>query len=248
MLYNCETLSLRVLAAYRYVHPDGYFHVKPRPFASLSFRVGGTADFKIGDKTLEARPGNVVFIPRGISFEVEYSVSEYLVIELEDCDYGEAEVIPLKNPAEISLLFLELLSSWRERHSVNGAKAAVYTILERVEADQKASLENTAFASCLRYIEENYCDPALDVATVCSRGFISISSLQRAFSQHFGMSPMQYVIKLRMSKAARLLAENRHRVKEIAYLCGFLDEKYFSRAFKKAYGYPPSKLCSSMLR
>ena len=53
---------------------------------------------------------------------------------------------------------------------------------------------------------------------------------------------MQYTIKRRMGKAIRLLSKNRLSVKEIAGLCGFSDEKYFSRAFKRMYGYPPSKL------
>ena len=36
-------------------------------------------------------------------------------------------------------------------------------------------------------------------------------------------------------------------VKEISFACGFADEKYFSRAFKKRYGYPPSQLKNNMI-
>jgi transcriptional regulator GlxA family with amidase domain len=45
-----------------------------------------------------------------------------------------------------------------------------------------------------------------------------------------------------MNKALQLLVENRLSVKEISFLCGFSDEKYFSRAFREKYGYPPSQL------
>ena len=65
---------------------------------------------------------------------------------------------------------------------------------------------------------------------------------QRAFLQHFGVSPKQYIIKLRMNKALQLLVENKLSVKEISFLCGFSDDKYFSRAFREKYGYPPSQL------
>ena len=242
MIYHSDTLSFRVLAAYRYVHPDGHFFVKPRPFSSLSFRLGGTADFKVGDRCLAARPGDVVFVPRNIPYEVEYLGSEYLVVELEGCHYGEAEVITPRAAAEISLLFRHLLDMWQRSRSVNGAKAAVYTILARLEDEGRQTVEDTPFTRCLQDIEAHFSDPDLDIAAVCHRGFISVSSLQRAFVRRLGMSPMQYVIRLRMNKAVQLLVERRLPVKEVAYLCGFSDEKYFSRAFKKAYGYPPSAL------
>ena len=76
---------------------------------------------------------------------------------------------------------------------------------------------------------------------------MSASGLQRAFLQHFGSSPKQYVIKLRLHKALQLLVENKLSVKEVAFACGFSDEKYFSRAFKAKYGYPPSQLREHML-
>ena len=242
MIYSCDTLTFRILAVYRYLHSDGYFHVKERPYSSLSFRLGGEADFKIMGKSLAARPGNVVFIPSGVSFEVEYSNSEYLVIELEECNYREAEVILPHNSTEISRLFSRLLECWQARRTVNGARAALYAILEGIEEDQKASVENAAFSRCLRYIEAHFRDLDLSIAAVCREGFISVSSLQRAFDERFGISPKQYVIRRRMEEAVRLLIENRLPVKEIAYSCGFSDEKYFSRAFRRMYGYPPSKL------
>jgi len=242
MIYNFDDLSFQILTIDRFLHNEGFFSVKARPYAALSFRVSGTGDFKIGNKSSIVKPGDVLFIPSDLPYEVEYSVSESIVIHLQSCNYCEAEAFSVENPSEVSLLFLRLLEDWHERHSVNGAKAAVYGILEKIERDKMMSIEETAFARCLRYVDDNFCDPSLDIGTVCNEGFISVSSLQRAFAQHVGMSPMQYVIKLRMDKALGLLMENSLSVKEISLRCGFSDEKYFSRAFKKRYGYPPSRL------
>ena len=242
MIYNFDSLSFQILSIDRFLHNEGLFNVKARPHAALSFRVSGTGNFKAGDKSFLVKPGDVLFIPAEMPYEVEYSVSESIVIHLQSCNYCEAEAFGVDNPSEVSLLFLRLLEDWHNRRSVNGAKAAVYGILEKIERDKMMSIGETAFARCLRYIEDNFCEPSLDMVTVCSGGFISVSSLQRAFAQHLGMSPMQYVIKLRMDKALSLLMENGLSVKEISLRCGFSDEKYFSRAFKKRYGYPPSRL------
>ena len=242
MLYNFEELSFQILTIDRFLHKDGIFHVMERPYAALSFRVKGTGSFKMGGKTLFTRPGDVLFIPADMPYEVEYSVSESIVANLQFCNYTEPEVFDFKNQGDGSVLFMQLLSDWQARHSANQAKSTLYGILERVDREQKHSCEDTAFAACLQYVEEHFCEPTLDIAAVCERGFISPSSLQRAFLQRFGVSPKQYIIKLRMNKALRLLIENRHSVKEISFLCGFSDEKYFSRAFKEKYGYPPSQL------
>ena len=242
MLYNFDDLSFQILTIDRFIHKEGYFHINARPYAALSFRTKGTGSFEMGGKTLFTRQGDVLFIPADMPYEVEYSASESIVANLQLCNYTEPEVFHFKNRAESALLFSQLLESWQSRHSANQAKSALYGILEKIENDQKISEEDTAFVACLQYIEAHFCEPSLDIGSVCEQGFISPSSLQRAFLQRFGVSPKQYIIKLRMNKALQLLIENKRSVKEIAFLCGFSDEKYFSRAFKEKYGYPPSRM------
>ena len=242
MLYNFEELSFQILTVDRFLHKEGIAQVKERPYAALSFRTKGTGSFKMGGKTLFTHPGDVLFIPADMPYEVEYSVSESIVANLQLCNYTEPEVFHYQNQGDGALLFLQLLTDWQASHSANQAKSTLYGILEKIDRDQKRSGEDTAFAACLQYIEAHFCEPTLDIGSVCESGFISPSSLQRAFLQRLGVSPKQYIIKLRMNKALQLLIENKRSVKEIAFLCGFSDEKYFSRAFKEKYGYPPSQL------
>ena len=241
MLYNFDELTFGVLTVDRFQHKEGLFRVKERPYAALSFRTRGEGVFKIAGKSFLSRPGDILFIPADTPYEVEYSVSESIVANLQACNYTEPEAFTLHSRAEGELLFGQLLEKWQQ-HSANGVKAGIYAILERIDADQKSTAEESAFAACLRYVRAHFCDPALDIPTICEQGFMSPSGLQRAFLQHFGISPKQYIIKLRMSKALQLLVEGKIAVKEIAALCGFSDEKYFSRAFREKYGYPPSQL------
>lgn len=242
MIYNFDQLSFQILTIDRFVHKDGFFDVKARPYAALSFRVKGTGSFKIGNKHLVINPGDVLFIPAYTPYEVEYSVSESIVANLQCCNYSNPEAFDLKNTTELSLLFVRLLEEWRTGHSANQAKSTIYNILEKINTGKKIASDNTPFATCLQYIETHFCDSSLDIDAVCKTGFISASSLQRAFLQRLGVSPKQYITKLRMNKALQLLVENRSSVKEISSLCGFTDEKYFSRVFKKKYGYPPSQI------
>ena len=241
MIYNFEKLSFQLLTVDRFFHREGFFDVKARPYAALSFRVSGTGKFEIGTKRFTTKPGDVLFLPANIPYKVEYSVSESIVVHFEHCNYFEAENACFENRSEIATRFQRLLEAWNQQHSVNQAKSIIYDILEKMANDQKTSISDTAVANCVRYMDEHFCDPKLDIEAVCGVAFISVSSLQRAFAKHFGMSPKQYLIQLRMNRALELLTENELSVKEISFVCGFTDEKYFSRAFKKKYGCSPSQ-------
>ncbi|AEI40114.1 AraC family transcriptional regulator [Paenibacillus mucilaginosus] len=63
--------------------------------------------------------------------------------------------------------------------------------------------------------------------------------LSKMFKQHTGMSPMQYLLQVRMERAKRLLHE-RLTIEQVASSVGFADALYFSKQFKKWYGVSPS--------
>jgi AraC-like DNA-binding protein len=242
MLYNFEDLSYSIFTIDRFYHKEGSFKVKARPYAALSYREGGTGTFRIGDKIFVTNPGDIIFIPENTPYEVEYSVSESIVAHLKKCNYKEAEMFGTERSEKVPLLFYKMLDEWRERHSQNSAKATIYTILDKLADIKERSCENNALLSAISYIEKNFSDPKINIESVSAFAFVSPSSLGRYFEKSYGVSPKQYIIKLRLNKALSLLIEGNLSVKEIALECGFSDEKYFSRAFKRKYGYPPSKL------
>ncbi len=246
MIYNDDDLSFRILMVNRFFHKEGVFEVKARPYAAFSYRVSGTCLFEIDGKAMSAKAGDVLYIPAGTPYKVEYSVGESIVVHFEYCNYSEAENVSLSNPSDIGVQFLRLMELWSDRHSVSQAKSIIYDILDRMANDQKLSIRDGSVAACIQYMQEHFGDPELDIEAVCSASFISVSSLQRAFAKYFGISPGQYLIGLRMNRALELLNEDALSVKEIAFLCGFADEKYFSRAFKKRYGLSPKHLRDHM--
>ncbi|MCB9168858.1 MAG: tetratricopeptide repeat protein [Flavobacteriales bacterium] len=56
-----------------------------------------------------------------------------------------------------------------------------------------------------------------------------------------GESPANYIRHLRLVKAREMLRDPAVRVSEVAYSVGFNDPQYFSRAYSKAFGAPPSE-------
>ena len=246
MIYNDEKLSFQVLTVDRFNQKSGCFSVKARPYAALSYRISGSGTFEIGGRRIFSSEGDLLFLPANTPYRVNYSGGEILFVHLMQCNYTDAENHRLENKAQVEAKFQTLLEEWRTQHSVNRAKSILYDILDKLANAQKKTNEDTAYLACLRYMEEHFCDRSLSIQALCAEGFLSPSSLQRAFIRHTGLSPKQYLTKLRMNRALELLSENRLSVKQIAFFCGFTDEKYFSRAFQEKYGCPPSHMQSNV--
>ena len=70
---------------------------------------------------------------------------------------------------------------------------------------------------------------------------VSESTLQRLFRRRTGMSPHEYLMQLRLEKAAALLLGSELAVSEVASECGFSDSNYFCRRFRRYAQMPPSE-------
>jgi len=62
-----------------------------------------------------------------------------------------------------------------------------------------------------------------------------------AFQQAFGLSPWQYVMRMRLDDAARRLRNTTEPVTEVALATGFATPSHFATAFARRFGMPPSR-------
>jgi len=93
-------------------------------------------------------------------------------------------------------------------------------------------------APVLKYVLEHYGE-AVSVEQLAQEAHLSVSQLQREFRRLFGMSPTDYLLKVRLLMARRFLEQGHSQVGEIAQQCGFYDQSHFSRAFRTATGLRP---------
>ncbi|EEW26095.1 GlxA family transcriptional regulator [Rhodobacter ferrooxidans] len=71
---------------------------------------------------------------------------------------------------------------------------------------------------------------------------LSPRRLEQLFRENLGLTPGAYVLHLRLQTARRLTTDTHHPLAEIALRTGFSSAASLSRAFRRAFGQPPSAL------
>lgn len=91
------------------------------------------------------------------------------------------------------------------------------------------------------FISRNYMDSKLDVAELIAQTGYSDDFFRTQFRERYGITPRQHLESLRLEYALELIKtyRNKMRIRDVASLCGFNDELYFSRRFRKKYGISP---------
>jgi AraC-like DNA-binding protein len=67
----------------------------------------------------------------------------------------------------------------------------------------------------------------------------SVRGLERAFDRDYGLSPQQYLRRLRMQTACQLLVSSSLALAQVADRCGFADQSHFTRDFRSLTGMTP---------
>ena len=90
-------------------------------------------------------------------------------------------------------------------------------------------------------IDNNLKNEEADLEWVALQMHFSISYVRQIFKQQTGEALGEYLIRKRMEKAGKLLQKTGLNIQEVAEECGYSDQRYFARSFKKFYGCTPTQ-------
>lgn len=92
----------------------------------------------------------------------------------------------------------------------------------------------------VKAVEENLAEPSLDAEALEKAMSVSKMQLYRKLKAIAGMTPSEFIKRIRLKHAAVLLQNSKLTVSEIFYLTGFNNKSYFFREFKKLYHLAPN--------
>lgn len=91
----------------------------------------------------------------------------------------------------------------------------------------------------VKYIQKHYTED-ISLNNLANNLFITPSGLIFKFKKAMGITPVEYIINLRIELAKNLLSTTDVKIYDIAEQCGYKNVYYFSNAFKKITGMSPS--------
>jgi AraC-like DNA-binding protein len=95
--------------------------------------------------------------------------------------------------------------------------------------------------NALDMISGQYSDPALNINMIAESLKVHRSRLSRIFHEKMQISISDYLISVRIRKAASLLRSSNLSISEIAKETGYKDPDYFTKAFRKTTGRTPGQ-------
>ena len=126
----------------------------------------------------------------------------------------------------------------------------IYSLLFRIMANiaeerhiskDKMIQTKSYLASAVAYIEKNYQNPEISLATISKKLHLNPSYFSRTFHNMTGSTFLKYLTLFRIRKASDLMAHSDLPINEIANSVGYTDSLYFSSVFKRYRLMTPSE-------
>ena len=220
----------------------------------LHIRVTGAIRYNFSDKSIVVTAGEMIFIPRGISYTycIESQEDSHSVLLNMYGDFEETispRVYPLKDVYGSQYIINQFADSWNFGTPADKYKciAHLYDLLSYISNyDHLEYMEKKKFTiidPALKYLKTHIYDSALkadDLAGMCG---ISNTYFREIFALRFGSSPKNYITEKRLSRAKAIIDNGEFdTVKKLAMSVGYDDPLYFGKVFKKHFGMPPAAI------
>ena len=209
----------------------------------------GEAEYRFrGGGRRTVRAGEIFLLPPEAAYSVFIPcVFRHYTVNFDI--YPESEIpAPLQegqcmlfaaHPAHAAL-FSKIASHWSSTEAGRemGAMACLYEILSLLPASLGKEGASLRLRPAARYLSSHFLEKITNAAlsALCN---MSETNFRREWMRAYGKTPLVYRDALRIEQAKRLLLRADLSVGEVARECGFEDESYFGRFFKKHAGETP---------
>lgn len=244
MLFDCKNPAHRIVGVEHMQWKCGSFDIAPRDYASLAFRMRGTATVTAGGKSYCVNTNEILYLPQGLPYLAQYSDTEILVIHfVTEKNDPCPEVYSVGDTGEIYRMFVRAQMLWQSKAPGFEAYvlAQLYTILGALCEKETVAQVPVHFLNAVSYMQTHYTESTLSIETVCAAVGISGTTLRQLFRAYSQKSPTQYITELRLEYARNLISCG-SPVEQAAEKSGFSDPKYFSRVVKKYFSCTPRQL------
>ncbi|HJD76818.1 MAG TPA: response regulator, partial [Bacteroides reticulotermitis] len=109
-------------------------------------------------------------------------------------------------------------------------------------------LDREFIEKIMRLIEENLSSEKIDITYLSDQMCMSSSTLYRKMKALTGLSTNEFIRKIKMQNAEKLLLEGKYNISEISYKIGMNSTGYFRQCFKDEFGLSPSEYLKQIMQ
>ena len=246
MFFEKDLLSFNILDVLELKQRNVNMFNSGRNFNALSFRFRSDAVLITKTERYSMKDNYVSYFPSRLDYTRVAAVDEMIIVHFDTINYNTKNIeyfIP-DDPTVLSELFRKIFDVWNKKEL--GYKFKCSAILCEIFAEcytQNYVLksQNPKIHNSVEYLLKNYKKSSLSMKEIADKSFMSEVYFRKLFKKEYGISPQKYMIQLRIQNAVGLISTGYYSLKEIAYMSGYNDCKYFSVEFKKAMGVSPSE-------
>lgn len=196
---------------------------------------------------LHTGPNEVHYLPKCSSYRVEHithggcwAINFDLLEDMQEPPFN----IKFRTQDSILKIFKEALDAWNDGNHLLIRKNLYDLIFKLTKEQRRAyipSRQELMIQPGVDAIHQNFTKNELSVSYLAGLCGISEVYFRRLFFEKFSVTPKEYITKLKMEHAKRLLESSQFAVSEIALMCGYAEPCHFSREFKRTFGLSPKE-------
>ena len=157
---------------------------------------------------------------KGIGQEIFRLIDEIEVLSRNQSDAHELEILGL-----LYMLIRRLYLAYE---------------LKKKELNEEFNSNTHLQRRMTNYIYEHFGEK-LSLDDIANSGNISRSTCIRLFNEYTGKSPIDFLNSYRLEVSSQLLKDKKRRITDIAQECGFTQQSYYNRMFRKEFGLTPNE-------
>jgi AraC-like DNA-binding protein len=224
--------------------------------SELTYVTAGKARYTINDKPHELEAGSLLCLTDGTSAKAAanpQSPPHYYSVSFDSL-YPHTKSILAAYPSvnhigvkkDLVDLFRELNLSWTNKQGgyIIKTRALLMLILHRLSEILTYNVDSQTgdyrINKATHIIKLHY-DDKLTVKSLAEQVRLNECYFGRLFKDTTGIHVHQYIKKIRVQNAEKLLQTGNYRVRDVAEQCGFSDVFHFYNSFRELRGFPPSR-------
>lgn len=181
-----------------------------------------------------------------VCYAVAYRALAYVAEAELDVDPTRMRyAVSTRRPLAVMRLFAAMHGCWQQAGPIRQLQLRGYFnafLQELLQPGEQGSsdVQPDVIVETLHYLQGHFLE-SISLEQLSSQTGSSTRHLARLFKSRTGLSPIDYILRLRMDYAKQLLQATDATIEEIAHGIGYADSYSFSKRFKKHTGLPPNR-------